>query len=359
MRLLSLNLENFRNVKSASFNFGGDRIFFLGPNGQGKTNLLEAIGLSATLRSFRKNGMDGLVREGEERSRLFFRFSEEDGQEHEILLDFRPKGEKNLELNGDKISRLGEYLGLFPAVTLSSRDFRIVREGPSDRRKWLDLLLSSASRQYLEVLQSYHRSLRERNALLKRGGADSELDAFEHALAKSAQHLQTTRGEVFPSLATSLSKHYSSLSGGAEQAGLSYQPDLPELSLDELLERYASDRERDRFLGSTRRGPHRDDFQFSLNQRDARIYASEGQQRGLVLALRLAEFTYLHEALRKLPLVLADDVLGELDGNRKANFRKLLPPRAQVFATGTAYPSEEEKEIWVTYLVEQGTFSKI
>lgn len=358
MRLLSLNLENFRNIESASLKFGGDRIFFLGSNGQGKTNLLEAIGLSATLRSFRKNGMDGLVREGEERSRLFFRFSAEVNGEHEILLDFRPKGEKNLELNGKKIARLGEYLGLFPAVTLSSRDFRIVREGPADRRKWLDILLSSSSKEYFEVLQSYHRSLRERNALLKQGGGDSELNAFEHSLAESTLILQSLREEAIPTLGVFLGRNYSSLTGGTEEAGLSYQPDLPQLSLNQLLARYSFDRERDRLFGSTRRGPHRDDFQFFLNQRDARIYASEGQQRGLVLALRLAEFYYLHESLNKLPLVLADDVLGELDQNRKANFRCLLPSQAQVFATGTSYPSKEERGIWETFLVEKGSFSK-
>jgi DNA replication and repair protein RecF len=123
-----------------------------------------------------------------------------------------------------------------------------------------------------------------------------------------------------------------------------------------MVVQYSQDRERDQILGSTRHGPHKDDFKFLLNQRDARTYASEGQQRGLVLALRLAEFSYLQNALQKNPIILADDVLGELDAARKANFKKLLPPKAQVFATGTAYPSEEEKVMWETYLVEAGTF---
>ncbi|MEC8013158.1 MAG: DNA replication and repair protein RecF [Verrucomicrobiota bacterium] len=358
MRLLGINLEAFRNLESVRLSFVGDRIFFLGPNGQGKTNLLEAIGMSGSLRSFRKSGMEGLVQEGKKKAQLFFRFCDDFGTEHEILLGFQGKGQKDLELNGEKITKLGDYLGLFPSVTLSSRDFRLVREGPSDRRKWLDLLLSSSSPEYLECLQTYHRALRERNALLKRGGGEVEFSAFEQVLARSAVSLQSLRALAFPEITGQLEASYCSLSDDLERAGLAYYPNLSSFEVDELIAQYSQDRERDRLLGSTRHGPHKDDFKFLLDQRDARSYASEGQQRGLVLALRLAEFSYLHRTLEKIPLLLADDVLGELDANRKANFKKLLPPKAQVFATGTSYPSEEEKVIWETFSVSGGTFSK-
>ena len=355
MRLLALNLENFRNAKAAQFSFRGDRVFFLGSNGQGKTNLLEAIGMSATLRSFRKSGMESLVRDGANLARLFFRFSDEDGSQNEVILSFRSKGEKNLEVDGQKISRLGDYLGRFPAVALSYRDFRLVREGPSDRRKWLDLLLSSASRAYFSNLQSFHRALRERNALLKKtGSSDSELGAFEQELAKTSVQLHSHRSEAIPLLAESMKGHYAKLSGDAEAVGMRYLPDLPNLSVEEMISRYADDRERDRLLGMTRHGPHRDDLAFSINEQDARSHASEGQQRGIVLALRLAEFFYLKKELRRIPLLLADDVLGELDQSRKANFRKLLPPQAQVFATGTSFPSPGEEAIWETYKVLAG-----
>ena len=357
MRLLALNLENFRNIESASLSFQGDRIFLLGPNGQGKTNLLEAIGLSASLRSFRKNGMDGLVRDGSDRSQLFFQFTDDLGEEFEILVGFRSKGEKTVQVNGEKINRLSDYLGKFPAVTLSSGDFRLIRESPSDRRKWLDLLLSSCAESYIYHLQSFHRALRERNSLLKKGGSDSELSAFEHALAHAIVPLQTARKDAFPRIREILEKQYDALCSGSEKAGIDYRPDLPEMSIDETLARLESGRERDRILGVTRRGPHRDDFVLTLNQLDAKTYASEGQQRGLVLALRLAEFSYLRQSLGRIPLLLADDVLGELDGQRKSNFRKLLPPEAQVFATGTSYPSEEESVIWETFEVRSGGFT--
>jgi DNA replication and repair protein RecF len=357
MRLLSLNLEDFRNVANANLTISGDRVFFLGPNGQGKTNLLEAIGLAGSLRSFRKSGMDGLVREGQSRSQSYYRFLDDNGDEREVFLSFRTKGEKNLEVDGERVNRLGGHLGQFPAVTLSSRDFRLIREGPSDRRKWLDLLLSSSSLEYFNNLQGYTRSLRERNVLLKREARDGELLAFEQSLAQCAVALHIFRAKSIPLISQSLALSYSSLTDKAEKADLQYAPDLSIESVEEYLQKLADERPRDRIMGSTRKGPHRDDFLFRLQTRDARTYASEGQQRGLVLALRLAEFTYLRQSLGRVPLILADDVLGELDNKRKANFRKLLPPEAQVFATGTAYPSEDESAIWETFEVSSGTFS--
>lgn len=359
MRLLSLNLEDFRNVTRASLTFSSDRIFFLGSNGQGKTNLLEAIGLAGTLRSFRKSGMDGLVREGQHISQSYFRFLDDDGNEREVFISFRFKGEKQVEVDGEKIKKLGEYLGYFPSVTLSSRDFRLIREGPSDRRKWLDLLLSSSSNEYLNYLQEYTRCLRERNILLKRDASDGELLAFEQSLATNAIKLYSFRCEAIPKVSKILRDSYLSLTADEEVADLAYAPDLSIESEEKYLKKLGEERARDRLLGSTRRGPHRDDFLFRLQERDARVFASEGQQRGLVLSLRLAEFAFLREALGRIPLILADDVLGELDNLRKANFRKLLPAEAQVFATGTSYPSQSESAIWETFEVLAGNFKRI
>ena len=357
MRLLALNLENFRNIESASLSFQGDRIFLLGPNGQGKTNLLEAIGLSASLRSFRKNGMDGLVRDGSDRSQLFFQFTDDLGEEFEILVGFRSKGEKTVQVNGEKITRLSDYLGKFPAVTLSSVDFRLIRECPSDRRKWLDLMLSSSFPGYLSNLQKYHRALRERNALLKTGAGNSELAAYETLLAPVAAFLVQAREKALTQLVPLLTKIYGVLCENRETATIRYQPDKYLTTKEDWESFLTEQRTRDLQFGNTRHGPHRDDFSILLNEADARIYASEGQQRGLVLAIRLAEYSYLHQQLQKIPILVADDVLSELDQSRRDNFRKLLPPQAQVFASGTAYPSDQDKEIWETFCVDNGSFS--
>jgi len=261
-------------------------------------------------------------------------------------------------VDGEKLSKLGDFLGEFPSVALSSRDFRLVRDGPSERRKWLDLLLSTASAEYFTNLQLYHRALRERNALLKKGGGDRELDAFEQALIPSAILVQKMRIDALPKLSGLLSESYAALSAKQEEASLEYKPDLFLEGQQEWSRRLVAERAKDRMMGNTRRGPHRDDFTFLINGRDARTFASEGQQRGLVLALRLAEFFFIREVRDQIPLVLADDVLGELDDERKANFKGLLPAEAQVFASGTSFPSPGEESDWETFRVSSGTFSK-
>ena len=358
MHLSSLSLENFRNVESANLLFASKRIFFLGLNGQGKTNVLEAIGLSSTLRSFRKSGLEGLVKHGQKKSRLFYQFTHDKGEQIETLLEFQDKGEKMLEVDGERIKRFTDYLGSFPSVSLSSRDFRLIRDGPSERRRWLDSLLSSSSSEYFNALKIYHRSLRERNALLKNGGSDRELDAFEQSLIPNAYLLFNLRNQALPKLSESLVNYYYSLAGGKEEVSLCYRPNFEMINADDFAQKLTFNRMRDRQLGNTRLGPHRDDFDFLLDGKDARVFASEGQQRGFILSLRLAEYDYLKNATKRTPILLADDVLGELDDRRKANFKKLLPSDAQVFATGTSLPTNEEKDEWEIFDVNDGCFSQ-
>jgi len=359
VRLVGINIQNFRNLGSLKLEFSTDRIFFLGSNGQGKSNLLEAIGFCSNLRSFRGSPVESMVKEGETEASLFARFLDDNGTERDAMVSFGKRGTKTVQVDGEPVKRLGELLGQFPSVCLSSRDFRLVRESPSDRRKWMDLVLSSTSPEYLRALQGYYRSMKERNALLKKQAKDAELLAFEHPLANCAHLLQQVRATFFRSLNDTFEDSYARLSDNLEKAGLSYLPDCKAESADEWLDIFAHERFKDRQFGSTRKGPHRDDFDLLLNNRDARQYGSEGQQKGVVLALRMAEFTYLHNQLGSVPILLADDVLGELDTCRRANFRKLLPRSAQTFATGTSYPAQGEEEIWESYQVELGNFSPI
>ena len=359
MRIQGINLQNFRNLSSVSLEFSTDRVFFIGSNAQGKSNLLEAIGLCSTLRSFRGSSVESMVKEDQTEAKIFARFLDDDETEREVLVSFGKKGSKLVHVDGESVKRLSDLLGQFPTVCLSSRDFRLVRESPSDRRKWMDLLLSSTSSKYLRDLQGYYKSMKERNLLLKKGSNDGELEAFEYTLASSAHTLHQIRANLFPLINNTFEQSYARLSDNSEKAELSYLPDSQPDNLEGWRELFAKERVRDRQIGSTRKGPHRDDFSLLLDGRDARHYGSEGQQKGIVLALRLAEFVYLQEHLSIIPILLADDVLGELDSTRRKNFRKLLPPTAQTFATGTSYPSIEDEEVWETFSVKAGLFQSL
>ena len=300
-----------------------------------------------------------MVMAGGSEAVIYARFLDDDETEREVMVSFAKKGSKQVHVDGEHTRRLGDLLGLFPSVCLSSRDFRLVRESPADRRKWMDLLLSSTSPEYLHALQVYYRSMKERNILLKKQASDAEVLAFEQSLAHAAFVLQEVRSALFPSIDPIFEESYARLSGNMETVHLSYLGDSQASSVDQWLDLFARERSKDRQMGTTRRGPHRDDFSILLNGHDSRHYGSEGQQKGVVLALRIAEFSFLRQKLGVVPLVLADDVLGELDPVRRANFRKLLPPSAQTFATGTTLPSIEEEEIWETFEVETGKFNPL
>ena len=258
-----------------------------------------------------------------------------------------------------KSNDLQTILVNFPPLPFHRETFAWFATDPRKEESGLTLVLSSSSKEYFEALRLYHRSLRERNAILKRGGGDKELDAFEKSLISSAFQVFQIRLKSLPTLSSYLTKYYHKLSDGVEEAGFKYRPDLNPENEEDLTARILEERSKDRQFGTTRRGPHRDDFEFVLQDKDARTFSSEGQQKGLVLGLRFSEFEYLKNSLGKTPLLLIDDVLGELDEKRKANFKKLLPAEAQVFATGTTYPESWEKETWECYQVESGSFTKL
>lgn len=356
MRLLGINLENFRNITSGSLSFDSDRVFFLGTNGQGKSNALEAIGLCSNLRSFRGANSESMVLHHADHSRLFARFEDDDGNDHDVMVRFGKKGAKSIQMDGEPIRRLGSFLGKFPSVCLSSRDLRLVRESPSDRRKWLDLFISSISSKYLFCLQRYYRGMKERNSLLKKQTDDNQILIYERIMAEAAMEIQQTRANLFPSIQSFFFDSYSNLSCQKINVSLEYAPNVQANSAAEWENILFKERARDCQFGSTRKGPHRDDFTMKIDGADARHFASEGQQRALVIALRLAEFSYFQKILNITPLLLADDVLGELDPFRRSNFRKLLPTNAQTFATGTDYPCSKEKSSWETFQVNNGIF---
>jgi len=372
MLLRSLTLQNFRNIAAAKLNFEGSRQFLVGANGQGKTNVLEAAGCLTALRSFRTAETTALIRQGTAEAGIAAEIDHEHRGDTRLRLLFRAEG-KEIWSDQEKVKRLADHLGHFPVVAFSSQDIQLIRGSPALRRRWLDLTLAAMDAGYLRALQTYTRALADRNKLLKTGYPPLlELAAFEQVLAPAAAELVRQRIAGVAELSASVATAYARLCGGVEMASLSYagpqsdpaafaarQPGPTASSPTDPRfwhERWERDRGADLRMRSTLHGPHRDDLILEVKGSPAREFASEGQQRSLVLALRLAQAAWFQARSRTRPVILADDVLGELDPVRRRQFWAAIDPAAQVLATGTELPNPELGD-WQVFRVEQGTFT--
>jgi DNA replication and repair protein RecF len=357
MRLRKLTLRHFRNVGFAALEFSGRQHFLVGANGQGKTNLLEAAGFVTALRSFRTTDNKLMVGVGQHCAAVAFIFEHEQLNEAHVTIKLRHDG-KELWHEQTRVTRLAEHLGKFPTVVFSSQDIQLVRGSPASRRRWLDVTLAAVDANYLRALQTFTRALAERNALLKSGrGTTAELEAFEQTLAPPAAELIGLRAAGLRALGASLHEFYGRLTENGEPASIGYDPNFSEPSAESLLARLESGRGRDMQFRTTLIGPHRDDFHFMVKHTAAKDFASEGQQRSLVLALRLAQAKWFHEKSGVRPVLLADDVLGELDPGRRARFWSAIDHESQIIATGTHLP-EAELGTWQVFEVADGALSE-
>lgn len=354
MRFVNLRLQNFRNIGFAELPLDAPRTFLLGANGQGKSNLLEALGLVTALRSFRTQNAAALPRKDVGQYTLFFEAEHENFGATQIELHGGRAGRKLL-VDGESVSRLGDYIGRFPVVPLSSADFQLLRGSPAERRRFIDLTLSSIDREYYDALRHYHRGVAERNRLLKNRGSAAEFEAFEQEIARHAVTLSSKRRVVMGVLRQKLREVYAGLAEVDEGPEFVFSPNADIHEVAEFAEVLASSRQRDSLLGSTQKGPHRDDFKLALEVGGAKEYASDGQQRGLCVALRMAQASLYRDALQVAPVVLVDDVLGELDPHRKAGFWKACPDDLQIIATGTEPPNDSQD--WRIFSVEAGQLS--
>jgi len=359
MILRRLHAQCFRNLALARLEFGGARTFFVGPNGQGKTNALEAAGLLGALRSFRGAEPRELIQHGAAEARVWLALDHERNGAVEVEVVLRPR-QREVSINGARCARLAELLGRFPVVALSSHDLQLVRGAPAVRRRAMDLALSSLDEKYFTALRRYHAALDNRNALLRgpRTPSPEALAAFESVMAPEAGLITMIRAATSVDLGRHLTTAYDRLTDGApEQPALAYQPDASPETVDAWRELWVASRARDLTMRTTMRGPHRDDFAFQLQSHGAKSFGSEGQQRGLVVAWRLAEAAWQRARTGIAPLVLADDVLGELDPARRAGFWRAAKDVAQVIATGTTPPNKDGVD-WEVWNVNGGTFTR-
>lgn len=356
MRFHYLRLQNFRNIAFAELDLQADRSFLVGANGQGKSNLLEALGLVTALRSFRTQSMSALTRQGESSFAAVYSVEHESLGRTELEVQSGSGGRK-VQLDGQRVSRLGDFIGRFPVVPLSAGDLMILRGAPAERRRFVDLTLSAVDPVYYDALRNYHRGVAERNRLLKKGGSAGELSAFEAEIAPYAVLVGQHRAAEVEVIRQHLIKVYADIAEADEGPELDFKPSVPLGDAESYCQLLHENRRRDEIMGSTQKGPHRDDFNLCLSIGGAREYASDGQQRGLCVALRIAQARIFHDRLALKPVILADDVLGELDPHRKAGFWKACPADYQIIATGTELPQDSES--WSIVKVQAGSFEPV
>lgn len=356
MRLNRLRVSQFRNVEFADLSFAGMRIFLFGENAQGKTNLLESASLLTALRSFRTRDLRQLVRHGAKTAQAAFELEHEIEGETSVLFSVESAGSKRVEIGeGTAVKRMGDFVGRFPAVVFSSEDVAILRGAPSVRRRWFDVTFSAVNAEYLVQLQRFYRALEARNKLLKNENSASEqFVAFEKIMAESGDFLVRYRERETEKLAEKFSEFACRILGNSVVPELIYAPGLRAENTSAWEAFFERTRRTDSVFHATQKGPHRDDFLFRLNGKNAADFASEGQQRGLSLALGLAQLALFRERTRIAPIVLADDVLSELDPIRRENFWREVGDDLQVIATGTQLPPNPEQ--WEVFKVVNGTY---
>jgi DNA replication and repair protein RecF len=357
MHLAHLRLRDFRNYTRLDVDFAPGFHLLLGDNAQGKTNILEAIYLIATLRSFRGVGGAQMIRHGQ---KGYFVGGKVVGQgEHDIKM-YWSSPERSLSLDARPVRKLTDYLGVLRTVVFCTEDLQLVKGAARSRRRFLDLLLSQTYQGYLPLLQRYTRALRSRNALLKQPRPDPvALDSFSRELVKSGDEIIRLRRELVPKFSPLARLAYRRISSEAEELRLEYQPSVKQDFGVEL----AQSRQRESAYRSTLIGPHRDDLQLLLNDRSAAQFGSEGQKRTLAITLKLAQAEYLTGLHGSPPVLLIDDIMGELDAKRRAGFLPLLQraqqSSGQVFMTATAenWPDEPGRELQ-HWRVKDGTLLK-
>ena len=330
MRLLSLEVENYRNIASASLTPGRELTVICGNNGQGKTNLLEAIWLLTGGKSFRGGKDAELVRRGEPFALLkasTLRAQQETEEPNRIRLTVgtpdSPRPGRTASVNGGAVKRAASLAGSFPAVVFDPGHLSLVKGAPEGRRKFLDAALCQLYPGYLTIYRRYIRALQQKNALLRRSvnGAARPyaekralLEVLNVELAQQGEAIQQRRRAYLETLAPLACSNYEELSHGAETLRLRYAAQFEPGGLAQLLRQKMPEELR---AGQSLCGPHREDLELLLDGQPAKVYASQGQQRSVVLSLKMAEAAAAASITGEHPVLLLDDVLSELDDGRK------------------------------------------
>lgn len=321
--LKEIHLTNFRNFDHLSVSFKPNINMIIGENGIGKTNLLEAIHMLSIGRSFRTSDMKELIKHGTDHF-LIEALYDDTGIEQSLRLSFDGKT-RTLKHNETSYKSFSSLLGILPSVIYSPTDIALITGSPKERRRFINIELSQSDPLYVYYLTRYAKALAQRNALIKKKVA-SAIEVFEEELIKSGTYIVHKRKALLDNLTTRASKEYSLLAKQDETIGIKYLPSIYEEEF--TLERFAKERPKEMMLAHTLIGPHRDDFEITLNGKSAKKYASEGQKRTILSAIKLATLSRFDD-----PFFSIDDFGSHLDETRQDLLKGQIKAKDQIFLT--------------------------
>lgn len=317
MYIESVQLKNFRNYDSLELDLAQGTNIFYGNNAQGKTNILEALYLCGTTKSHKGSRDKDMIQFGKDESHIRM-MVKRDELSYRIDMHLKKNKAKGVAINGLPIRKASELFGVVNLVFFSPEDLNIIKNGPGERRRFLDLELCQLDKIYLTNLASYNHIVNQRNKLLKdicvQPSLKETLDIWDIQMAEYGQKIIDKRSEFIQELNETVRKIHANLTGGLEELEIVYEPDCTAGKLESVIH---ANREKDMRMRLTSEGPHRDDMCVMANGVDIRKYGSQGQQRTAALSLKLSEIYIVKRKIKDTPILLLDDVLSELDSSRQ------------------------------------------
>ena len=317
MIIESLELKNYRNYKELHINFDPGTNVLYGDNAQGKTNILESVYVCATTKSHRGSKDREIIEFGEEESHIKMNIRKDDVP-YRIDMHLKKNKTKGVAINGIAIHKASELFGVVNVVFFSPEDLNLIKNGPAERRRFVDLELCQLNRLYVHSLVQYNKIILQRNKLLKeiafRPEYEEMLDIYDMQLVSYGRELIHYRNDFIDQMNGIIRNIHFNLSGGKEELEIRYEPNTEADVLEKALKK---SRMQDLRQKTTLTGPHRDDISFYVNNIDIRKFGSQGQQRTAALSLKLAEIELVKKIVKDYPILLLDDVLSELDSGRQ------------------------------------------
>lgn len=319
MLITNIKLKNFRNYKELNLELSNGINIFYGDNAQGKTNIIESIYLSAIGKSFRTNKDNELINFNEKYSEIIINYSKKD-RNGKIKIELSDK--KNIYLNDIKLKKLSELLGNINIVIFTPEDINILKDGPSSRRRFLDIMIGQLRPNYIYILNNYNKVLDQRNNYLKQikyeNKSEELLEIWDEKLAEYGEKIFNYRNEFFEKIKNKIEKIHNNITEDKEKIKLEYLSSCENKNY--FLNILKNNKKIDIIKGYTNKGIHRDDFMVYINNTLVNIYGSQGQHRTAMLSLKKAELEVIKDDIGEYPILLLDDFMSELDEKRRNNF---------------------------------------